>query len=156
VPNSADKGKSFFDQRDENENLKGDKRKLESEFYLSYRDQRQKDNFLGFYRMKSLLFAVSHLTAEDLRCFKIMGTMEKKVIIAFHEKLKIFCFFDQHAMHERIRYEYYLECLSGYDNKDLQRREWNKSIIEKSGKEMNVISSIKHSYISFRVSQDFD
>ncbi len=108
VPNSADKGKSFFDQKDDNKNSKGRKQKSENEFYLSYRYQLQRDNVFGFYRMKSLLFAVSHLTAEDLRGFKIMGTMDKKVIVAFHEKLQIFCFFDQHAMHERIRYEYYL------------------------------------------------
>ena len=63
APNSAEKGESFFDKDVKDKNTKGTKKKSENEFYLSYRDQRQKDNFSGFYRMKSLMFVVSHLTA---------------------------------------------------------------------------------------------
>jgi hypothetical protein len=63
APNSADKGKSFYENVNKNKYIKGTKKISENEFYISYRDYQQKDNFLGFHRMKSLMFAVSHLTA---------------------------------------------------------------------------------------------
>ncbi len=59
-------------------------------------------------------------------------------------------------MHERIRYEYYLECLNTYEKENAKKKAWNSSIIEKNGKNINVISSIKHSYISFKVTSHID
>jgi len=36
--------------------------------------------------------------------FQVLGIFDKKVIITFSNKLKIFGYFDLHAVHERIRY----------------------------------------------------
>jgi hypothetical protein len=61
-------------------------------------------NLFKFYRIKNISFPLSNLKIEDLKTFKIIGIFERKILIGFSQKLNIFCYFDQHAMHERIRY----------------------------------------------------
>ena len=48
-----------------------------------------------------------HLKREDLEGFYVIGILDKKIIVAYHNDLQIFGYFDFHAIHERIRYEYY-------------------------------------------------
>lgn len=47
------------------------------------------------------------LQRENLVDFTVLGLFNRKVIVCYNPKLKVFGFFDQHAVHERIRYEFY-------------------------------------------------
>lgn len=44
---------------------------------------------------------------KDISLFKVICIFEKKVIITYNHQLNMFGYFDLHAVHERIRYEYY-------------------------------------------------
>jgi DNA mismatch repair ATPase MutL len=47
------------------------------------------------------------LQREDLADFAVIGLFNRKVIVCYNHKLRLFGFFDQHAVHERVRYEFY-------------------------------------------------
>ena len=47
----------------------------------------------------------------DLINLSLIGQFDKKFCVFFREKDKSIIFFDQHAVHERILYEYYQELL---------------------------------------------
>jgi DNA mismatch repair ATPase MutL len=44
---------------------------------------------------------------ESIKDFAVIGIFDRKVIVSFNSRLKIFGNFDLHAVHERIRYEFY-------------------------------------------------
>lgn len=49
-------------------------------------------------------------TLENLKSLKIVGQAFDSVIIAYSETHKTLVVIDQHAIHERIRLEYYIQC----------------------------------------------
>ena len=51
------------------------------------------------------------LTKLDLTRISLIGQFDKKFCVFYREKDKSIIFFDQHAVHERILYEYYQELL---------------------------------------------
>jgi hypothetical protein len=51
------------------------------------------------YRIKNQLISLSSIRNTDIRTFKILGVLDKKVLVGFSQKLGIFAYFDQHAMH---------------------------------------------------------
>ena len=51
------------------------------------------------------------LTKTDLKNLSLIGQFDKKFCLFFRENDKSIIFFDQHAVHERILYEYYQELL---------------------------------------------
>ena len=74
------------------------------------------------------------LKRADISKFRYIGIFDKKVIVAFHNQLQIFAYFDFHAIHERIRYEYYswkIKKMEGISKKECVFDEW---AIEKQGK----------------------
>ena len=38
----------------------------------------------------------------------MIGIFDRKVLVTFNNRLQLFGYFDFHAIHERIRYEYYI------------------------------------------------
>lgn len=49
------------------------------------------------------------ICAADLSDLHFMGTFCSSLIVMYCGRIRSFVCFDQHAVHERIRYEYYLE-----------------------------------------------
>ena len=47
----------------------------------------------------------------DLTNLSLVGQFDKKFCVFYRESDKSIIFFDQHAVHERILYEYYQELL---------------------------------------------
>ena len=47
------------------------------------------------------------INREEISEFTLIGIFDKKIIVTFHNRLQLFGYFDLHAIHERIRYEYY-------------------------------------------------
>lgn len=47
------------------------------------------------------------INREEISKFTLIGIFDKKIIVTFHNRLQLFGYFDLHAIHERIRYEYY-------------------------------------------------
>jgi len=48
------------------------------------------------------------LTREDIIGFTMIGIFDKKVLVTFNSRLQLLGYLDFHAIHERIRYEYYI------------------------------------------------
>jgi hypothetical protein len=79
------------------------------------------------------------LTREDICNFELIGIFDRKVLVTFNNRLKKIGYFDFHAMHERIRYEYYCwkikaECFLS-DKMCL----FDEEAIEKRGKKSNTV-----------------
>ena len=68
---------------------------LKNEIYENY----QKFIFMDIYQIQSQIFSISTIKNSDIRTFKILGILDKKVLVGFSQKLRIFAYFDQHAMH---------------------------------------------------------
>lgn len=75
-----------------------------------------------------------NLKKQDLSEFQVIGIFDKKVIVAYHNALQLFGYFDFHAVHERIRYEYYSLKLKQTVFKNVNGRFFDEDVIEKGGK----------------------
>lgn len=51
------------------------------------------------------------IVRSDIPDLHFLGLFDNKVIVTYCSRLNCFVYFDQHAIHERIRYEFYIEAL---------------------------------------------
>lgn len=45
--------------------------------------------------------------------FVVLNNIKKQIFTIFHEEKQLIGFVDQHAIHERIRYEYFVKNIQG-------------------------------------------
>lgn len=72
---------------------------------------------------------------ESIKDFTVIGIFDKKVIVSFNNKLKLFGNFDLHAVHERIRYEFYCWKVRSENWVIAQISPIEPSVVEKGSKE---------------------
>jgi hypothetical protein len=73
------------------------------------------------------------------------------VILTFNSKLHLFGFFDLHAVHERIRYEYYSRKIRMETGIDISPLGFQEEVIEKGGKmPLEVLGKAKMRLIEVR------
>jgi hypothetical protein len=70
----------------------------------------------------------------DIPDFIFIGIFDKKVITTFNQKLQVFGLFDFHAIHERIRYEYFYSILLASRDPSHKVSTFDGEIIEKERK----------------------
>ena len=51
----------------------------------------------------------------------VIGKVKKQIFCVYHPELNLYGSVDQHAMHERVRYEYYISQLSSQEGKFIER-----------------------------------
>ena len=86
------------------------------------------------------------LNKSDLMYLSLIGQFDKKFLAFFREKDESIIFFDQHAVHERILYEYYQELLLSIffsENNDIN----NNSQIKPNDIKLNLFTDIYGKYI---------
>ena len=86
------------------------------------------------------------LNKSDLMYLSLIGQFDKKFLVFFREKDESIIFFDQHAVHERILYEYYQELLLSIffsENNDIN----NNSQIKPNDIKLNLFTDIYGKYI---------
>lgn len=79
------------------------------------------------------------LTREDICNFELIGIFDKKVLVTFNNKLKKIGYFDLHAIHERIRYEYYCWKIKAEYLLSDKTCQFDEDAIEKGGKKPNLV-----------------
>ena len=75
-----------------------------------------------------------HLRKSDIGGFQLICIFDKKIIVTFHHDLQMFGYFDFHAIHERIRYEYYRWKLTSIEHKITLASPFDEEVVEKEGK----------------------
>lgn len=71
---------------------------------VSLKDRGHNANLQKPSREKLPSAQICSLSKPDLKHFRVIGILDKKVIIAYNGTLRMFGYFDLHAVHERIRY----------------------------------------------------
>jgi len=62
----------------------------------------------------------------------MVGIFDKKVLVTFNSRLQVLGYLDFHAIHERIRYEYYSWKIKKIEYRHLQESIFDEEKIEKA------------------------
>jgi hypothetical protein len=62
----------------------------------------------------------------------MIGIFDKKVLVTFNSRLQLLGYLDFHAIHERIRYEYYIWKIKKVEYRHFQESIFNEEKIEKA------------------------
>ena len=81
----------------------------------------------------------------------MIGILNRKVIVSFSNALRLFGYFDLHAVHERIRYEYYSWKIKSQELVTSEICSIDESVVEKEGRAVhNAYGPVKKCLIKIK------